>query len=77
MPGDEFGTLESTKAVSELYMPIGGKVVAINEALEDAPELVNEDTYGDGWMIEVAPSDPDELDTLMDKDAYLEMLKGL
>ena len=75
--GDEFGTLESTKAVSEMYMPIGGKIVATNEALEDDPELVNQDPYGDGWFIEVAPSDPAELDALMDKDAYLEMLKGL
>ncbi len=75
--GDEFGTLESTKAVSELYMPIGGKIVAINEALEDESELVNKDTYGDGWMIEVAPSDPADLDAMMDKDAYLELLKGL
>jgi glycine cleavage system H protein len=75
--GEEFGTLESTKAVSELYMPIGGKIVAINEALEDESELVNKDTYGDGWMIAVAPSDPAEVDAMMDKDAYLELLKGL
>ena len=75
--GDEFGTLESTKAVSELYMPIGGKIVAINEALEDESELVNKDTYGDGWMIEVAPSDPAEVEAMMDKDAYFELLKGL
>jgi glycine cleavage system H protein len=75
--GDEFGTLESTKAVSDLYMPIGGKIVAINEALEDESELVNKDTYGGGWMIEVAPSDPAEVDALMEKDAYLELLKGL
>jgi len=75
--GDEFGTLESTKAVVDLYMPIGGKIVAINEALEDESELVNKDTYGDGWMIEVALSDLAELDALMDKDAYLELLKGL
>ncbi len=75
--GDEFGTLESTKAVSELYMPIGGTIVAINEALEDEPELVNKDTYGEGWFIEVAPSDPAELDALMDKEAYFELLKGL
>jgi glycine cleavage system H protein len=75
--GDEFGTLESTKAVSELYMPIGGKIVAINEALEDDSELVNKDTYGDGWMIAVAPSDQAEVDAMMDKDTYLELLKGL
>ena len=74
--GDEFGTLESTKAVSELYMPFGGKIVAINDTLEDEPELVNIDCYGPGWMIEVAPSDPAELDAMMDKDAYLELLKG-
>ena len=75
--GDEFGTLESTKAVSELYMPIGGKIVAINEALEDEPERVNKTPYGDGWIIEVVPSDPAELDVMVDKDAYLELLKGL
>jgi glycine cleavage system H protein len=74
--GDEFGTLESVKAVSELYMPVGGEVTAINEALEDAPELVNNDPYGDGWMIEIKVSDPSEADGLMDKDAYFEILKG-
>ena len=75
--GDEFGNIESTKAVSDLYMPIGGKIVAINEALEDDSELVNNDPYGDGWLIEVALSDPAEVEALMDKNAYLELLKGL
>ena len=75
--GDEFGTVESTKAVSELYMPVGGKIKAINEALEDGPELVNQDPYGNGWMVEAALNDPAELGSLMDKDAYLELLKGL
>ncbi len=74
--GDEFGTVESVKAVSELYMPLGGEVVAINEALEDAPELVNNAPYDKGWMLEVKPSDPGEFDQLMDRAAYLEMLKG-
>ncbi len=74
--GDEFGTVESVKAVSELYMPLGGEVVAINEALEDAPELVNNAPYDKGWMLEVKPSDPGEFDQLMDRSAYLEMLKG-
>lgn len=74
--GEEFGTLESVKAVSELYMSIGGEITAINEALEDAPELVNSDPYGEGWMIEVKPSNAAELDGLMDKNAYLELLKG-
>jgi len=74
--GDEFGTLESVKAVSELYMPVGGEVVAINAALEDAPELVNNDPYGEGWMIEIKAADPSEAESLMDKGAYLEALKG-
>ena len=58
--GDEFGTLESVKAVSELYMPVGGEITAVNEGLEDAPELVNSDPYGEGWMIEIKVSDPSE-----------------
>jgi glycine cleavage system H protein len=74
--GDEFGTLESVKAVSELYMPVGGEVTATNEALEDAPELVNNDPYGEGWMIEIKVSDPSETEALMDKDTYLDSLKG-
>ncbi len=74
--GAEFGTVESVKAVSELYMPVGGEIVAINEALEDAPELVNNEPYAGGWMIVVNPSDTGEFDALMARDAYLEMLKG-
>jgi glycine cleavage system H protein len=74
--GDEFGTLESVKAVSELYMPIGGEIVAINEVLADTPEAVNSDPYGNGWMVVVKPDDAGEVKTLKDKDAYLEMLKG-
>lgn len=73
---DEFGSVESVKAVSEMYMPISGEIVAINEDLEDAPENVNEDCYQSGWIIKVKPSDPSEMDALMDKAAYLEMLKG-
>jgi glycine cleavage system H protein len=74
--GEEFGTVESVKAVSELYMPVGGKVLSVNADLEESPELVNTSPYDDGWMIEIDPADPDELDSLMDIDAYLEMLKG-
>lgn len=74
--GEEFGTVESVKAVSELYMPVGGKILAINPALEDAPELVNNEPYTGGWMIEVKPDDPSEPDALMDKAAYLKMLEG-
>ena len=74
--GDEFGTVESVKAVSELYMPVGGEVTAVNAALGDAPELVNSDPYKTGWMIEVKPINQEELTALMDKTAYLKMLKG-
>jgi glycine cleavage system H protein len=74
--GAEFGTVESVKAVSELYMPVGGEIVAVNGALEDSPELINNAPYSDGWMIEVKPDDPAELDSLMAKDAYLTSLKG-
>ena len=72
--GEEFGTVESVKAVSELYMPIGGEVSAINSTLEDSPQLVNESPYGKGWMIDVKPTDPTEMDALFTKEAYLEML---
>ena len=74
--GAEFGTVESVKAVSELYMPVSGEIVAINEALEDAPELVNNTPFSDGWMVEVKLDNSSELDALMDKDAYLSTLKG-
>ena len=74
--GEEFGTVESVKAVSELYMPMGGEVTAINEALADAPETVNSDPYDGGWMIEIKASDPAELEALKSKADYLAMLKG-
>ena len=74
--GEEFGTVESVKAVSELYMPVAGEVVAINSSLEDEPEKVNNTPYSDGWMIEIKTENPLELDGLMDKDAYLGTLKG-
>ena len=73
---EEFGSVESVKAVSEMYMPISGEIVAINETLEDAPELVNQDCYQGGWIIKVKPSDMSEMETLMNKAEYLEMLKG-
>ena len=74
--GEEYGTVESVKAVSELYMPVTGEIVAINDTLEDAPEKVNNSPYGDGWMIEVKADTPSEIDDLMDNNAYLETLKG-
>lgn len=72
--GDEFGTLESVKAVSELYTPIGGEVIAVNEELNDNPELLNQNPYG-GWIVEIKPSDAGEFEKLLDKDAYLATLK--
>jgi len=68
--GDAFGVVESTKAVSELFAPISGKVVEVNDPLSDAPETVNEDPYEEGWMVVIEPSDPAELDALMDAKGY-------
>ena len=73
--GEEFGTLESVKAVSELYIPIGGEVVAVNEELADSPELINQDPYAN-WIIEIKPSAKSELKDLLTVDAYRELLKG-
>lgn len=65
-----FGTIESVKSVSDLYAPLSGKVVKINPALRDAPELINSDCYGAAWMIEIEPSDKAELDELLTPEAY-------
>ena len=73
--GKPFGTIESVKTLSDLYAPVAGKVVRINEALASKPELVNEDCYGKAWMIAIAPSDPKAVDALMDPSAYDEFLK--
>ena len=67
---DVFGTIEAVKAVSELFAPIAGEVVAVNERLDKEPALVNSDPYGAGWMIKVKPSNPSEIDALMRSDAY-------
>jgi glycine cleavage system H protein len=75
--GEEFGTVESVKAVSELFMPLGGEVLEVNTDLEESPALVNEDPYKKGWMIAVKPGDLSEIEALMDSDAYLDMLRGL
>lgn len=74
--GEDFGTVESVKSVSELFMPIGGEVAEINDALEESPERVNNDPYGEGWMIKIKPGNPDDYQTLLDAKAYLDTLKG-
>jgi glycine cleavage system H protein len=68
-----FGTIEAVKTVSELYMPVSGTITAFNDELELAPETVNDDPYGEGWMIEIEIADPDEIDDLMEADAYAEI----
>ena len=67
---ESFGTVEAVKAVSDLYAPISGEVVAINEALEDAPETVNSDPYGDGWLIRIKINKSEEVDDLLDSKDY-------
>ena len=73
--GEEFGTLESVKAVSEIYLPLTGEIIEVNEALEDAPELVNKDPY-ENWLVRIRPADLSELDELLSVDEYLDMLNG-
>ena len=72
---EELGSIESVKAVSELFSPVSGEVVEVNERLKDKPELVNTDPYGDGWMIKVRLSDASELDVLMGADEYDEYVE--
>lgn len=73
--GEEFGTLESTKSVSPLMSPVDGKIVAINEALNDDPGAVNRDPYGEGWIVEVEPSDPGQIGGLLDAAGYKKVLE--
>jgi glycine cleavage system H protein len=74
--GGEFGTVESVKAVAELLIPISGEILTVNSTLDGSPELVNKDPYGDGWMVEIKPSESDELGTMMIRDTYVQFLKG-
>ena len=71
---DPFGVVESVKAVSDIYAPVSGTIVAINQDLAESPEIVNEDPYGDGWLIKVKMSDTDDLQDLMNGDEYEEMI---
>lgn len=68
--GDMFATVESVKAASDVYMPLSGEILEVNEALEDSPGLVNEDPYGDGWFVRIRVSDPSEAETLLDAEGY-------
>ncbi len=68
--GETFGTIEVVKTVSDLFLPIGGEVLEINPALEENPELVNKDPYGEGWLIKIKPTDVSEMDDLLDAEAY-------
>ena len=74
--GEEFGTVESVKAVAELCIPVSGEILSVNAELEESPELVNKEPYGGGWMIDVKADNPAELESLMTKDVYIERLKG-
>lgn len=73
-PDDVFGTVEAVKTVSELFAPIAGTIESINEALEDAPETVNSDPYGGGWMVKIRPADPSDINDLMTADEYKRMV---
>ena len=71
---ESFGTIEAVKAVSDMYSPLSGEVVEINNALTDQPEIINKDPYGDGWIIKIKLSDKSELDGLLDKAKYEELI---
>ncbi len=69
-PDEVFGTVEAVKTVSDLYMPVSGKVESVNESLDDNPELVNSDPYGEGWIVKITPSSAEDVDALLDASAY-------
>lgn len=73
-PNEVFGTVEAVKTVSELFAPIAGTIEAINDALEKAPQTVNSDPYGDGWMVKIRPANPSDIDSLMSADDYKQMV---
>ena len=74
--GDEIGTIESVKAVAEIYTPVSGEVIEVNGELENRPELVNEDAHGGGWLIHVRMSDVEELTSLMSAETYQELIEA-
>jgi glycine cleavage system H protein len=73
--GDSFSEIESTKSVSDIYAPVAGEVVEVNTALADAPELVNQDPYGEGWICVIRPADPASVAALLDADAYRALIE--
>jgi glycine cleavage system H protein len=75
--GESFGVIESVKSASDLFMPVGGEIAEVNEALSDSPETVNESPFGDGWMIKIKPSDISEYDSLISASEYEEYTKTL
>ena len=74
--GDEFGSVESVKAVAEVFMPVSGKVTEINESLEDSPELLNSEPHGDGWLLKIEMSDMSQTEGLMDAEAYTKFVEA-
>jgi glycine cleavage system H protein len=70
--GDDFGEIESNKSVSQLYAPVSGEIIEINEELDDSPEVINDDPYGEGWMVKIRLTVPDQLSELMNADIYAE-----
>lgn len=72
--GEVFGTIEVVKTVSDLFLPIGGEVLEVNPELEEHPELVNQDPYGKGWLVKIKPTDPSEMDSLLDAEAYKRLI---
>ena len=70
-----FGSIEAVKTVSDLFMPVSGEVLEYNKLLDDNPELINSDPYGDGWIVKINVIDPDELSTLLDADAYQDLVE--
>lgn len=74
--GDTFGTIEAVKTVSDMFMPVGGTVLELNEQIEDNPEVINKDPYGDGWIIKIKLSDASELDAMLNHEAYKLSIEG-
>ena len=72
--GDSVGVIESVKAASDIYAPVSGEVIEVNDVLDGAPEKINNDPYGDGWMYKVAMEDPEEVESLLDADAYTDVI---